>query len=119
MKRKVACSLSLKLWSPRTSSSRQFVGWDGAATKKFPFPGVGAGNIAKSGRAPLSIGTWFPGNCAFETGSIGQSVPGQTSEKLPERSAADGTGTLKLIPGTTSLRHSSEKKKKLLLLSLL
>ena len=37
MKRNVARILSLKLWSTRISSSRQFVAWAGAAVKKQGF----------------------------------------------------------------------------------
>ena len=39
---------------------------------------------------------------------------GHRSLKLPERSASEGTNTLKVCPGTRSLRHSCDQKKKVL-----
>ncbi len=48
--------------------------------------------------------------------STGEAIPaaGQTSEKLPARSSAEGTCWLNVPPGTISRRTSSEKKKKVL-----
>src|SRR5260370_1084065 len=127
MKRKVTRSFELRLWSILTNSSRQFVGWAGAAMKLLPE--VGAGIIPSKACAVA----WLAANWAEVAGSvailttglpltIGQSAAGggrHRSVKSPPRSATEGTTWLKVCPGTTSLRHSSDQKKKVFVLSLL
>src|SRR6185312_7169 len=102
-------SLSEKLWSTRRSSSRQFVGSVGAANHWFA-PMFGVGIIASSALTVTGseIGTWLPGNGRPVEGSIGQLVPGQTSLKLPPRSAIVGTvvDVKNAVAGTLSRRHS-------------
>src|ERR1017187_1756525 len=94
---------------------------------------------ANSGTALGSIGTkvWPEPLVKPEGQSVGEMV--QRSVKSPTapgavkacaqplfvvapgqpRSAAEGTTTLKSTPGTTSFRHSSDQKKKVLVLALL
>ena len=72
--------------------------------------------------APLagqSVKTGTFANAGSSDAACRKSVPGagHNSLKSPLRSASDGTGVLKLIPGTTSLRHSCDQKKNVLLLS--
>src|SRR4029077_299377 len=120
MNRNMPRSLGLKLWSTRINSSRQFDGSAGEALNNS-FPGVpafGSGIIGSKNWAFRSTGTWLLLKCAPVMGSaIGQSTEepvtglGQRSEKLPVRSAKDGTGTLKVCPGTRSIRHSCDQKK--------
>src|ERR1700738_4722189 len=131
----------------RNSSCRQLVGLGNAALYNHkPELGswkLGNGNIARSGTAWGSIGTRaglapLP-NCTPVAGLIGQSanfpfISGQSSLKSPKapcdpvqptpplpgtkpRSKQEGTTALKTCPGTRSRRHSSEKKKKVLVLS--
>src|SRR5579864_1887553 len=103
MKRKVARNLSVKLWSTRISSSRQFVPCAGAAVKKHwlvelpgtqvdAFDPVGAGIIVRSACATAWLAA-NAGNPEILAPTDGQSGPGQISLKSPPRSATDGTGT--------------------------
>src|SRR5579872_7146225 len=104
--------------SMRSNSSRQLVGCTGEDTKELPTFAVGI--RAFSSRVPLILtGTVLPGNGLAVPGIWGQLEPGQTSEKLPARSAAVGTWALKFWPGTRSLRHSCDQKKKVLSLPVL
>src|SRR6478609_6296359 len=111
----------------RNSSSRQLVGCEGAALKiSLPgTPALGSGIIPRKAPAAGSTGTWLFRNGACVDGSIGQSINeplvglGQTSLKLPPRSATDGTGWLKVCPGTRSRRHSCDQKKNVFCLSVL
>src|SRR6185437_3074782 len=95
----------------------------GEATK-LP-PEFAAGISAFVSSPPLTlIGTVLPGKKLVVPGICGQLAiepveSGQTSEKLPARSAVVGTCTLKLVPGTRSLRHSCDQKKKVLSLPVL
>src|SRR6266403_1329876 len=135
MYRTETCSLELMLWSMRNNSSRQSVGV-GTALLNAQLPGepvVGSGNCGSSGTAVGSIGTRLLVNGLPVAGLIGQSpmLPlgsGQSSVKSPKllcgceqsppkpRSAQEGTGTLKSVDRRLR-RHSSEKKKKVLVRS--
>src|SRR6266853_603195 len=130
MYRTETCSLELMLWSMRNNSSRQSVGV-GTALLNAQLPGepvVGSGNCGSSGIAFGSIGTRLLVNGLPVAGLIGQSEPGHNSLKSPTaacacvqstpkpRSAHEGTGTLKSVERRLR-RHSSEKKKKVLLRS--
>src|SRR6266404_1457551 len=118
------------LWSTRTSSSRQVVGsdsvWLNAGNPPRVNPGMACG-ISASSAEPVDVGVMeMPGKGSPVDGSTGQSAPGQTSEKLPPRSASEGTFTTgwPLLSGGAvvtffSRRHSSEKKKKVFFLSAL
>src|ERR1051326_2848737 len=107
MKRNVARTLSLKLWSTRISSSRQFVGWAGDEVKKQGLtesPGTqfeapepfGAGISASKACAVV----WLvvkAGSVEIFAPTFGQSAGPklQISVKSPPRSALLGTGRLK------------------------
>src|SRR5579864_2814310 len=110
----MARHLGLKLWSTRINSSRQLVGTPGEALNSAA-PGTPAFAAGIRGRRSCAIGatgTTLPGKATPVVGSTGQSfiLPvdtfGHKSEKLPRRSAAEGTLTLNVCPGTRSLRHS-------------
>src|ERR1700694_1573968 len=104
MNSKVARMLSLKVLSTFINSSRQFVACAGDWVKKHPllllpgtqveaFAPVGCGIIANN---PCAV-VWLAANAVNPVISpllptVGQSVPGQMSLKLPPRSAIDGTG---------------------------
>src|SRR5436853_6348966 len=145
MKRTLPRPLVPMFGSTRISSCRQLVCCAGEALKvKSPgWPLVGLGIITNIGtalgstvtelfgkpvRVPLcapaalagqsvKTGTFF--NAGSSDGACRKSVPGvgHSSLKSPARSASDGTGVLKLIPGTTSLRHSCDQKKNVFVLS--
>src|SRR5689334_5952886 len=125
MKRKLARHFAPMFWSTRTNSCRQFVCCAGEALNtQLPGPPlVGSGIIASIGTALGSTGTRLPGKKVPVAGSMGQSLMsplvgfGQSSLKLPLFSANEGTGVLKTMPGTTSLRHSCDQKKNVLVLS--
>src|SRR5271165_2720081 len=112
----------------RRSSSRQLVGCVGEALYRAA-PGTPAFAIGISGRSSwptVLMGTMLLGKGLLVPGMCGQSglalsPPGleQRSVKFPVRSAADGTATLKTWPGTLSLRHSCDQKKKVFVLSVL
>src|SRR3981081_2992272 len=118
------------LWSMRNNSSRQSVGV-GTALLNAQLPGepvVGSGSCGRSGIALGSIGTRFLANGLLVDGLIGQSEPGHSSLKSPTAacgcvqstpkplSAQEGRGALKSVDMRLR-RHSSEKKKKVLLRS--
>src|SRR5580658_227436 len=93
----------------RISSSRQVVGVDTVCSNagKPPIvkPGVGWGINASNAWPTGVIGT------AAGLGTFGQSGPGQTSLKLPCRSAAEGTLIGVIVAGFFSRRHSCDQKK--------
>src|SRR6266403_300536 len=115
-------SLEEKLWSMRTNSWRQVRGSTMDLTKKELAPlSVVSGEMRASSStlALASIGTLLPGKGFPVLGLIGHSalltgvteVLGQTSLKLPPRSALEGTCWLKL-KGLRSRCHSCDQKKK-------
>src|SRR5579884_1846269 len=129
IKRQKKRVLSLKLWSIRTSSSRQSVGVLVLPlyVELKPFSVVACGTIGSIACALGSIGTVLLGKyepVAGFTGQLGKSVlltalpaAGQTSLKMPWRSWLDGICVTLNVAGLISLRHSSLKKKKVFCLS--
>src|SRR5215472_3620703 len=99
----------------RTSSSRQLVGVDTVCSKAGRPPTVKPG-VALGIKASNAWPTGLTGTVAP---TLGQSAPGQTSLKLPVRSASEGTLIGEMVAGFFSFRHSSEKKKKVFFLSAL
>src|SRR6185437_1701738 len=105
-------SLSLKLWSRRSISSRRFVGTLNDCVK-FPLGLVGAGK-RKLGAARINAlgsirfaGMIFPGNGWPVVGSL---ICVLIALKSPVRSARLGVGTLN-SEDCRNFRHSSLKKK--------
>src|SRR5436305_735131 len=101
----------------RTSSSRQLVGVDTVCSKAGKPPSVKPG-VAWGIKASNACPTGVTGTAAG-LATLGQSAPGQTSLKLPLRSASEGTLIGEIVAGFFSFRHSSEKKKKVFFLSAL
>src|SRR5579859_1390005 len=117
-------SFEEKLWSILTSSCRQVSGSTIDLTKKelAPLSMVSGEMRASSNALALgSMGTLFPAKGFPVAGLMGHSallagvteVLGQTSLKLPVRSALEGTCWLK-PKGLRSRCHSWDQKKKVL-----
>src|SRR5262249_17477682 len=101
------------LWSTRINSSRHVSGSESvSSTAGKPAFVVLAFGISESSACPTgSIGTVSPGYRVPVAGLIGQSAPGQISEKLPARSASEGTfGGGEVVYTFFSRRHSCDQK---------
>src|SRR6478672_11539359 len=117
--------LSVKLWSTRINSSRQFSGSETAAMNVEPSGVTLVGSGIRVSRAwETAWLCWKAGTVArFGVGTpfmVGQWLgsDAQIALKSPARSATDGTNALK-SRGTRLRRQSWDQKKKVFFLSVL